>query len=406
MFTSPIRACWASSWPRLSASLARTTTCRRQICISTPRCQEKPIPSCITATDKKVSVDDFSAKPEDSPASTIDAAGLTRNTERPRRYFTESEDATIIREVAKGTKWADIDALLGRSRVSCAASKRWSRYLRHRQEAAGLSRRIGKPRGSGPHAFTNMTPDQVNDHIMERVHAGERFREISMSLGCSQSLVVRRYNAVCPPHLRSSGRTHRPWTELDEQHIMRRFVEGASSAQISLELHRTPSALSQFICKSPSLRSLRCTTPKAFTPAEDQAILTLRAEGLTWSAIASRLGSRSAESVPGRHRRLSCHLLPTTKARWTPSEDDEALRLYEQAHSVVQIATILGRHYGTVRERLRKALIRLGRDPLELQSHSPRQKPVNAAKAGVPHSSAAEAMMITLDAENTAPREG
>jgi DNA-binding NarL/FixJ family response regulator len=44
---------------------------------------------------------------------------------------------------------------------------------------------------------------------------------------------------------------------------------------------------------------------RAWTLQDEQLLIELRAEGLTWRAIAARL-ERSEASVAGRHKKLQC----------------------------------------------------------------------------------------------------
>ena len=137
----------------------------------------------------------------------------------------------------------------------------------------------------------------------------------------------------------------RPWRESDDAELRRLRAEGLTCAVIGGAIGRTTQA-----CRRRGQR-LRLPGPPGWTADEIAKLTRLRAEGLTWGAVGAELGRtatavKSWASRTGRTRR-------TVRGRaWSPADDRALLHLYGCDLTHREIGAQLGRTPGATKKRM------------------------------------------------------
>lgn len=246
--------------------------------------------------------------------------------------FSPEEDATIVKMRKDGNRTMEIASVLGRSYSSVH-----SRYraLIHRLPDAPP---IRKSRISKQH--------ETNQRILQALRNGRPMTHIAREMGMSAGQALRRFDYVCAP---GDYRDHacRPYTDAENQTIVRGTAAGSTLSQIALELGRSVQSVRSRILSAgmelPKRRDARHRLG-AFTAAKREQIRKMKQNRHSWEDIAVAIG-RTVPSVIRCWDRLFRMDPPTTTAhvlfrggQMTIAEREKLIRLFDQGLSRHELA--------------------------------------------------------------------
>jgi hypothetical protein len=172
--------------------------------------------------------------------------------------------------------------------------------------------------------------------LLEGKQEGRPLLQIAAELGLGIDTVVLK-RRTC--YLRSRAgeppvRERRRWTQSEEDHFIRRYQEGASTAEIANELGRSIESVKtkrvQILYGPDPIiapRKPRKWQRDLWTNEDCEALLQMRSEGVRWDFIATKL-ARSPDSC-----RVRGHILKaasTAPLRWSADEDARLKDLHSE----------------------------------------------------------------------------
>ena len=172
------------------------------------------------------------------------------------------------------------------------------------------------------------TPAET-DRLREMFAADEAISDIAASIGRGRAAIADRI-----VHLGLRRNSVRPWTELDDAELMRRYGEDATAA-IAADLGRSCAAL----YARASMLGLADGNPPIWTAWEDAQLVEGYRRGVPVRQIATLIG----RTLGGVSTRACARGLvhANQPAGWSPDETRRALELAEAGHRYTKIVDIL-----------------------------------------------------------------